>query len=245
MKKKPSNTTQRVALVTGAAKGLGAATAKQLAKDGYMVVVHYFHSEKEATALVRGLRRSNQDSSMLRADLRDAEEAHAMIDLIIQRYGRLDVVVNNVGGFIFKPLAQTSTTDWQEVMNTNLNATFYICNAVIPHMRKNRGGRIINLGAVDAARMIVRPRTTPYYIAKTGIIMLTKQLAADNARFGITVNTISPGILESSVVKIPTPTGKYVAFADITRVISFLVMAENHSVNGANIEIADGFSFGQ
>lgn len=243
MKKQIHTKTHPVALVTGAAKGLGAAIAKQLAKDGYTVIVHYFHSEKEATTLVRGLRRTNMNASMLCADLRDPKEAQSMIQLIIQRYGRLDVVVNNVGGFIFTPLAQTTAADWQEVMGTNLNATFFVCNAVIPQMRKQGNGRIINFGAVDAARMTVRPRTTPYYIAKTGIIMLTKQLAADNAKFGITVNTVSPGILESSVVKLPTPSGRYVQFKDITHAISFLVTPESHAINGTNIEIADGFIF--
>jgi NAD(P)-dependent dehydrogenase (short-subunit alcohol dehydrogenase family) len=232
-----------VALVTGSGKGLGAATARRLAEDGYTVVIHYFSDEAAAARTLAAVRRPAPDSSMLQADLREATQAHAMIRLVVDRYSRLDLLVNNIGGFIYKPLAQTTAADWNDVIGTNLNATFYLCAAAVPIMRKQRRGRIINFGAVDAGRMVVRPKTTPYYIAKTGVIMLTKQLAADNARYGITVNAISPGILESSVVKLKTPTGRNVQFSEIIDAIRFLTSAQAAHINGANLEVAGGFTF--
>lgn len=234
---------QRVALVTGAAKGVGAAIALRLAHDGYTIIVHYHSSSKDAEATLKKIRVVAPTSSMVSADIRKQKEREQLVRLVMKRYGRIDVLVNTVGNFIYTPLANTSVDAWRDVMESNLEATMFLSQLVLPIMRKQRSGRIINFGAVSADRMVVRPHTTPYYIAKTGVIMLTKQLAHDNAKYGITVNAISPGILESSVVKLKTPTGKYVQFADIARTIAFLVQPESQAINGANIEVADGFKF--
>ncbi len=232
-----------VAIVTGSAKGVGAAIATQLARDGYTVVVHYRSSRRDAERTLKRIRALRPESSLLSADISAQSEREQLVGLAFKRYGRIDVLVNAVGNFIYAPLEKTTVAAWKDVFETNLDATLFLSQLVIPVMRKQKHGRIINFGAVSADRMVVRPRTTPYYIAKTGVIMLTKQLAADNARYGITVNAISPGILESSVVKLKTPTGKYVRFSDISRVVSFLVRPESQAINGANIEVADGFHF--
>lgn len=232
-----------VALVTGSAKGVGATIASQLARDGYTVVVHYHSSSKDAERTLKKIREISPNSSMLAANIRVQTEREQFVRLVYERYGRIDVLVNTVGNFIYTPLAQTTVNAWRDVFETNLEATLFLSQLVLPIMRTQQHGRIINFGAVSADRMIVRPNTTPYYIAKTGVIMLTKQLAQENARYGITVNAVSPGILESSVVKLKTPTGRYIQFSDIARVVSFLVHPESQAINGANIEVADGFRF--
>lgn len=232
-----------IALVTGAAKGVGATIAEQLARDGYTVVVHYHSSTADAERTLKAIRTHQPASSMIAADIRSQKERKQLVNLVLKRYGRIDVLVNTVGNFIFTPLAQTSVDVWRDVLETNLEATMFLSQLVLPQMRKQKYGRIVNFGAVSADRMIARPRTTPYYIAKTGVIILTKQLAEDNAKYGITVNAISPGILESSVVKLKTPTGKYIRFNDIARTVSFVVQPESQAINGANIEVAGGFKF--
>ncbi|PIW36489.1 MAG: bifunctional dihydropteridine reductase/dihydrofolate reductase TmpR [Candidatus Kerfeldbacteria bacterium CG15_BIG_FIL_POST_REV_8_21_14_020_45_12] len=234
---------KRVAVVTGAAKGVGAAIAKRLVTADLAVVIHYHTSEADAKKTLAQLRRVNPDCAMLPANLRETKQAEQLINLVMERYGRIDLLINNVGNFIYKPLARTSIEDWNDVIETNLTATFSLCQAVLPQMRQQKYGRIVNVGQVDAARMVIRPKTTPYAIAKTGVVMLTKQLAFDNAKFGIRVNAISPGIVETSVVKLKTPTGTLVPVEDIANAVAYLVADESTQVNGANLEVANGFTF--
>lgn len=230
-------------MVAGGARGLGAALVWHLAKNDWTVVIHYLTSKGAATNLLTKIRRLTPNSMALAADLREAQQARQLINSIWQNYQQLDLVVNNVGNFIYKPLSKTSPEEWNDVIGTNLNATFYACHYALPLMRRRQCGHIINFAAVDAGRLTTRAKTTPYYIAKTGVTMLTKQLAADNASYGIRVNAIAPGILQSSVVKLPTPTKKYVQFADIARVVDFLLAPQNINVNGATVEVAGGFKF--
>ena len=108
-------------------------------------------------------------------------------------------------------------------------------------MKKKGWGRIINFGCVAGDSITVRKNTTPYYIAKTGIIMLTKTFAYEYAKYNITVNSVSPGILKTSIVKARTPKGRYADFPDIINAINFLLKEESDYVNGANIEVAGGW----
>ena len=108
-------------------------------------------------------------------------------------------------------------------------------------MKKKKWGRIINFGCVAADSLTVRKNTTPYYIAKTGVIMLTKVLAYEYAKFAITVNSVSPGILKTSVAKPPTPSGGYAQFEDIENAINFILSPASGYLNGANIEVAGGW----
>ncbi len=234
---------KKIALVTGAAKGVGKTIAQKLVQDGYTVVVHYFSSADDASKTVQSLQRTAPDSSMIQGNLRDATAAESMVSLVIERYGRIDLLVNNVGNFIYKPLAKTTLEEWNDVIETNLTATFLLCSLVLPSMRTQKSGVIINIGQVDAARMQIRPMTTPYAIAKTGILMLTKQLAFDNAKKGIRINAISPGIIETAKTKLQTPTETYISPDAIADAVSYLSGEQSTSVNGANLEVADGFTF--
>lgn len=232
-----------VALVTGGAKGVGAYLAQHLAKSGFTVVLHYFKSKNEAEKILKNLRKISRESFLLPADLRQEALTHHLINSIKKRCDRLDVIVHTVGNFCYQEINKTTPSQWQDILHSNLSSLFYLAHYTLPMMRKQKYGRLITFGAVDAGRMIIRPKTTPYYIAKAGVIMLTKQLAAENAKFGITINAISPGIMSNSKVKLPTPTGRYIEFEDIWQVIVFLLKPENQNVNGANIEVAGGFTF--
>lgn len=234
-------TQPQIALVTGGAKGLGAAIARHLAAMGYVVIVHYRSSEKAATATLAAVRRQSPESSMISADLRSATDVDALIGVILQRYGRLDVLVHTVGNFVYKKLSAFALEEWKEVMETNLQSTFLLTQAALPHMQHAQYGRIILFGCAGADRFVTHEHTTPYYIAKTGVVMLTKQLASEYAPFGVTVNCISPGVLTSSHVKVTTPTGRAIPFVAITRTVSFLLAEESQYINGANIEVADGW----
>lgn len=229
-------TQQKIALVTGSAKGIGAAIAIELARNGYGIVLHYRKSVRTATQTLTAVRQVSPSSSMLRADVTDARDVRRMIHLIIKRYGRLDVVVNTVGDFLYKPLARTTPHEWQQVMTSNLYSVIYMCSTVLPVLRKQRNGTIVNFGAAGALTFASpKPNTTPYHIAKAGVIAFTRQLARDNQSSGVRAFCVSPGIVDTSIIK---PTGKTIVSKEkIARVVAAVVAGRKKTASGKNIEV--------
>lgn len=234
------NLKNKIVLVTGSAKNLGRAIAVDLAKQGARVIIHYYHSKKEAEETLTEVKKYS-DGIVVPADVTNQKEVDTMIQTIKKQFGSIDILVNLVGNFIFEPMTTTSFAQFKDVIETNLYTTFLCSHAVLPHMKKKRWGRIINFGCVGAESITIREKTTPYYIAKTGVIMLTKILASTYAPYGITINSISPGILTTSIAKPPTPTGRFAEFEDMIHAINFLLTAESQYINGANIEVAGGW----
>ncbi len=235
-----NNLSNKIALVTGSAKNLGRAIAIDLAKKGAKVVVH-FQSSKEDARLT--LREINKYSSglLVKADLTNEDEVINLFQTVKKELGTVDVLVNTIGNFIFEPITSTSFTKFKDVIGSNLYSTFLCCQQALPHMQKKKWGRIINFGCVGADNLTIREKTTPYYISKSGVIMLAKVLAFEYAKYGITVNSISPGILQTSVAKPKTPTGKFAEFPDIINAINFLLKDDSNYINGANLEVAGGW----
>jgi NAD(P)-dependent dehydrogenase (short-subunit alcohol dehydrogenase family) len=232
----------KVALVTGSAKNLGRALALSLAKEGAIVAAHYHESEKEAKTLREELRRHNEKSEIFRADLRNEKETREMISAVEKTYGRVDVLINNVGNFIYKPFDEVEYEEFKDVIETNLYASFLCTKLVIEGMKARGEGNVINLGCAGADRLTVRELTTPYYIAKTGVILLTKIFARTYAPHGVRFNSISPGVLESSVAEpLSIPAGRRASFDDIVNTILFLLSPDSSYINGANIEVAGGW----
>jgi len=232
--------TGKTALVTGSAKNLGRAIVLDLAKQGAKVAIAYHKSEKEARNTLQEVKKYS-NGIIVRADVTNPKDISSMVQTIELKLGTIDILINLVGNFIFEPINTTSFEKFQDVIESNLYSAFLCCKQVLPNMVKKKWGRIINFGCAGAESITIREKTTPYYIAKTGVIMLTKVLAAEYAKFGITVNTISPGILETSIAKPPTPSGKYAQFEDITNAINFLLKEESSYINGANIEVSGGW----
>jgi len=230
----------KVALVSGAAKNLGRAIAVDLSKQGAKVVIHYNYSKKEALQSLKEINKFT-DGIIIKADLTNPKEVVSLFRNIRTKLGSVDILINLVGNFIFEPISSTSFEKFKDVIESNLYASFLCCQQVLPSMKKKKWGRIINFGCVAADSITVREKTTPYYIAKTGVIMLTKVLAYEYAKYGITINSISPGILKTSIVKPLTPMGKYAQFEDIVNAINFLLKKESVYINGANIEVAGGW----
>lgn len=234
----------KVALVTGSAKGLGAAIALALAKAGCIIIVNYLHSEGQAQATLNKIKPYSPDSISLRADVTISSEAKELIGTIVQRFGRIDILINNVGDFLFKPLASTSTKEFESVLSSNLSSVFICTQAALPHMRKNRYGRIISFGSCGCDRILVRKNTTAYYIAKSGVYALSKAIAMEEAGHNITSNIISPGILETSAVKHPVPVGRVGKPEDIINAVLFLLDERSAYISGANIEVAGALVLG-
>ena len=238
-----NNLKNKIALVTGSAKNLGRAIAIDLAKKGAKVVIHYQSSEKEARQTLNEINKYS-GGLLVKADLTNENEVINLFQTAKKELGTADILVNTIGNFIFEPITSTSFTKFKDVIESNLYSTFLCCKEVLPHMQKKKWGRIINFGCVGADNLTVREKTTPYYIAKSGVIMLTKVLAYEYAKYGITINSISPGILQTSIAKPTTPTGKFAKFSDITNAINFLLKDDSNYVNGANLEVAGGWRTG-
>jgi NAD(P)-dependent dehydrogenase (short-subunit alcohol dehydrogenase family) len=188
---------QKVALVTGAARGIGLAVAKRFLADGWRVAL----LDIEGTLLdgaVAAL--ANPDSTMaLHCDVSDAAAVKSAIAAVGTRYGRLDALVNNAGIAVFAPLLETSDEDWGRVLAVNLSGPFLCTKSAAPLMREHGGGAIVNITSISAVR--ASTLRSAYGTSKAGLAHLTKQLAVELASLGIRVNGVAPGPVETAMAK--------------------------------------------
>ncbi len=186
---------EEVAWVTGSSTGIGRAVAVALAGQGRRVVVHYNASEDEARRLADEIEASGGEASLVGGDVSDASEVGRMVGEIEDRYGRLDVLVNNAGSLIERRSLSEMTEDlWDRVMDVNLKSVFLCSRSVLPMMRRQGGGRIINMTSV-AARNGGGPGSVAYATAKGGVSTLTRAMAKELVGAGILVNGVAPGII--------------------------------------------------
>ncbi len=232
----------KVAVVTGSAKGLGLDVAKTLAKEGYTIVLHYHHSADDAKKALDEVKKVSPRSIMVKADVTSEAEVDKMVNEVLEKLGRIDLLVNNVGNFIFKEFSKTTNSEFRDMIESNLYSTLYVSRAVLPLMRKQKSGLIINVGAVGAERLIIREMSTPYFLGKTGIYVLTKVMAADEVRHGIRINMVSPASMAVDIFKPQDfPSGRPATHEDVIRALLFLISSDNSYINGANIEVSGGF----
>ena len=195
------------ALVTGSATGIGRGIALALAREGYDVCVHYRRSEAEAEEARAEAEALGVSAITLQTDLTDPEAAGGLVREAHDHLGGLAVLVNNVGNYLYKPLDELTVEEWDDVLATNLHATFATCRATVPLMRAAGGGRIVNLGYAGAQSLVGRPNLAAYAIAKTGVVLLTKAIARAEAGSGITANVVAPGVIENSRTSPPAASG--------------------------------------
>lgn len=232
----------KVAVVTGSAKGLGADICWALVKDGFTPVVHYHKSKEDAEELVEELKKGAPESFAISADMTNEEEVFDMFKTIREEVGSVDLLVNNVGNFIFKPFSKTTNAEFRDMIESNIYSTLYATRAVLPMMREQKSGNVINIGAVGAERLIIRESSAPYFLGKTGIYVLTKVFAHEEARNGIRVNMVSPASLSADIFEAEDfPTGRPASNEDVIKAIKFLISEDNSYINGANVEVAGGF----
>ncbi len=232
----------RIAVVTGAAKGLGKAFALSLADWGYTVVVHYHNSKKDADSGLAQIKKKAPKSISLSANLKNADEVAGMFGKIEKEYGKVDLLINNVGNFLYKEFNKTSIDEFVDIVESNVFATYFCSRHVLPMMRSTKSGYIINIGTVGVDTLTVREKSTPYFMAKNSLYFLTKAMAWEEAKNGIHVNMISPASLETDIFK-PSdfPMGRSAKYEDVVKVLRFLISDDAYYINGANIEVAGGF----
>lgn len=180
----------KVAIVTGAAQGIGRGCAEMLAREGASIVVSDVQ-DVEGEEVARRIRDSGAEAVYQRADVVEESQCAALIRATIETYGRLDVLVNNAGYFPRATLEETTSHLWDQVLNINLRGAFYCCKYAVPHMRDGGGGSIINIGSINGIQAL--PTLVAYSAAKGGLLALTRTLAGAFAPQRIRVNYIIPG----------------------------------------------------
>lgn len=239
---------KRVALVTGATGGLGTAMCKELYKDGYRVVGNYRNKAK-ADEWQATLQAEGYAIEMVEGDVCDFDSCARMIAEIQERIGPVDILVNNAGITRDGRFSRMSKEDWHAVMDTNLNSVFNCTRQVIEGMIERQFGRIINISSVNGQRG--QFGQTNYSAAKAGMHGFTKTLAMEVAKYGITVNTISPGYIATDMVMaVPEkvrdaivaqiPVGRLGGTQEVAHLVSFLASDATSFITGANYSINGG-----
>jgi acetoacetyl-CoA reductase len=239
---------EAVVVVTGASRGLGHAIAEEMGRGGAKVVVNYSRSKEPAEELAQQISSDGGEAIAVQADVSDAGQAEKLINETIDKFGRIDVLVNNAGINIDKTLRKLTVEDWDKVINVDLNSAFYTVHAALPHMMEAGGGKIINMSSfVGEAGNIGQAN---YSAAKAGLLGFTKTAAKELARYGITVNSICPGFIETDMVAaIPedakekllktVPLGRFGKPNEIARAVRYLV-EDGDYITGQALDINGG-----
>ena len=194
---KKMDLSNKIALVTGSSRGIGRAIALKLAEEGCSLAINYLSNSWAADRVVEMIRKMGRGAVSFQCDVSNFADAEEMIKRTKKEFGRIDILVNNVGPFLYKTIFDTTIQEWHQVMNSNLNSVFYCCKAVVPIMRERRSGVIINIGGPNSERTAGYLRTCAYAVAKTGVVVFSKSLAKEEASHGIRVNLVNPGFIET------------------------------------------------
>lgn len=223
---------KKIAIVTGASRGIGREIAKTLAKEGMQVVANYNNSEQKALELKKELENENINIDIFKADVSKREEAKALVENTLNKYGKIDILINNAGISEYKVFTDETDEDWNKVMNINLYSAFVMCQEVIPNMIHNKNGNIINISSIWG--MVGSSLEVLYSISKAGMDGLTKALAKELGPSNIRVNSVAPGAINTDMnsnltveelkqLEEETPLGRIGTPQDIAKCVKWLV----------------------
>jgi NAD(P)-dependent dehydrogenase (short-subunit alcohol dehydrogenase family) len=238
----------KVALVTGAARGIGRAVAVELANRGAAVAINFRSSFGEAEALREQLREAGAQATIYQADLSHPEDARRLVKDVIDFYKHLDILVNNAAVNRDKSLKKMSDADWVDIINNNLNSAFYTISAALPGMIERKYGRIVNISSMTGQTPNFGQAN--YAAAKAGLMGFSKVVALEMARYNITCNVVSPGYTDTEMLKtIPTeileqvktriPMGRLARPEEIAKAVAFLI-ADGDYITGQQIAVNGG-----
>jgi 3-oxoacyl-[acyl-carrier protein] reductase len=237
---------QRVALITGGAKGIGRAVALDLSARGWAVAICYRTSDAEAAQVINAVRAKGGTGLAVQCDVSRTEAAEELIEQVRQQWGRIDALINSAGPYHRVSLLKETVEGWHSMFDNNLHPVFYLTRAVIPIMRERKWGRIVSFSMANVEQLIAQPQLTAHYISKVGLLALSRSFAKLIAADGITMNCVAPGFIDSGsapqeelsrMVKL-IPAGYVGSVDDAVSVVRFLLSEEARYVNGANIQLS-------
>jgi 3-oxoacyl-[acyl-carrier protein] reductase len=250
----------KVALITGGSSGIGKATAERLSAEGAMVAVVASSSLAKAESIVKSITKEHgARARAFVADITQPSAVEKLVRAVCDSCGPIDILVNSAGVYLPNEIGETTETDYNLTMDTNVKGTFFTINAVAPIMKQHRTGKIINVASVAAFRGA--PGYSLYCTSKAAIVMLTRTLACDLGPFGINVNAIAPGNTATSLnekqrtdpsfsnlmaaKRAATPSGRtYSPPEEMAAAVSFLASEESRAMHGATILLDEGISAG-
>lgn len=237
---------QKVALITGGARGIARAVTLDLAARGWSVAICYRTSAKEASDVIVAVKQAGAKGLAFQSDVSDAGTATELVRRVYEEWGRIDALINGAGPYHRVSLLEETIEGWHSMFDNNLHPVFYLTRAVIPIMKNNKWGRIVSFSMANAEQLIAQPQLTSHYISKVGLLALSRSFARLIARDGITMNCVSPGFIDSGsapegelerMVK-SIPAGYVGTVDDVVAAVRFLVSDEARYVNGANIQLS-------
>lgn len=239
---------EKVAIITGASRGIGREIAKILARQNIKIIANYCNSRNRAEELQEELKKENIDIDIIKADVSKRDECKKLVEFAIEKYGEIDILINNAGIAEYKLFTDETDEDWNRVINTNLYSAFAMCQEVIPNMIQNKRGCIINIssvwGIVGASLEVL------YSVSKAGMDGLTKGLAKELGPSGIRVNSIAPGVIDTDMcndfspqelheLESEIPLGKVGLTEDIAKCVKWLI--DDNYTTGQIISINGGW----
>jgi 3-oxoacyl-[acyl-carrier protein] reductase len=237
----------KVALVTGASRGIGAAIAKRLAADGASVAITYTKGADAAAAVVKAIEGSGVKAIAIQADATDAGAVTAAVEKTVATFGGLDVLVNNAGTAIPKKFEETTLEELDLIIDINIRGVFVTTQAALKHM--NDGGRIITIGSCVGERMMT-PGLVPYSATKGAVKMFTQGLSREVGSRGITVNNVQPGPIDTDLnpaagdwaapQKAATALNRYGSVDEVAALVAFVAGPESSYITGANLTVDGG-----
>jgi 3-oxoacyl-[acyl-carrier protein] reductase len=240
----------RVALVTGASRGIGKEIALTLGRAGLRVAVAYRTNKLGAQKVVSDLRALGAESVAFATEVTDPGRVKELVDAVAKQFGRLDILVNNVGEFEWKPVVESTVEEWRAVIASNLYSVFYATKFALPFMRRQHWGRIINLGAVGAERAFGQAKISAYSAAKAGIVAFTRSVALEEARNGITANVVNPPVIDEKDLSLEEaqrltdarfPVGRPATGRDVGEAVKFFASEEAAFITGQVLNVSGGW----
>lgn len=239
----------KTAIITGASRGIGRGIARCLSQNGWQVVINYSTSKNEAEMLFQEISAAGGSAEIFCADVRDAASVRRMTDFALERFGDIDLIVNNAGIQSVKLISDFSADEWHNMLDTHLTGAFNTVQAVLPTFIHKKSGKIINIssmwGQTGASCEV------PYSTAKAGLIGFTKALAKELAPSGITVNCVAPGVIDTDMLKRfseddkaliteDIPLGRIGACKDIAQAVLYLAEASGDYITGQVLAVNGG-----
>jgi 3-oxoacyl-[acyl-carrier protein] reductase len=241
---------KKTVIITGATRGIGKGIFERLSTEEINFATVYHNDDVAADALAKSCHDKNIDYIIEKIDITDFKQIQSFTDKVYQKFGRIDYLINNVGTDIFKTIMDTTWEDWKKSQDINLNAPFVLCKSVLPVMRKQNYGRIINIGGSSKDYMKGVPGFGPFAVHKAALTVLTKTLALEEIKHGITVNMVAPGSTKNAGTnpeekRIPVsqiPIGRRIEIEEVVEAIMYFLSDKAGSTTGQFIGVNGGLS---